>query len=331
MSDRSTIVFGNGLGMAIDPSYFQLKSALYNVWNDPDLLSDGQKKLIQTALPGTSDEVYPESEDQLNELQVAIFASELLKAYETEEAPWLNENSREIVAAFKKFIHQTSHYFHRSGKELPAKFLDPLVEYIKNSKSHVALLNYDNLLYDPLIRTKVMDGYSGTLIDGFLDDFSPKNLDRYGNKHKTLSWFLHLHGSPLFVGNKKCGGASRAFLEAEEECHVVLTHVTHKPLVIQTSDILSEYWKRFDRALSESESIIVFGYSGLDTHLNEVIAKHGHKDIAVIEWDGSGDYEQRLSFWKKAFDDAPNLNLIQKKNILEFNYWATVIPPPIKS
>jgi hypothetical protein len=57
MSDRSTIVFGNGLGMALDPEYFQLKSALYNVWNDPDLLSDDQKKLIQTVLPGTSDEV----------------------------------------------------------------------------------------------------------------------------------------------------------------------------------------------------------------------------------------------------------------------------------
>ena len=38
-----------------------------------------------------------------------------------------------------------------------------------------------------------------------------------------------------------------------------------------------------------------------------------------------------MSFWKKAFDGAPNLNLIQEKNILEFNYWATVIPPPIKS
>ncbi|PIT71219.1 hypothetical protein B9Z42_16050 [Limnohabitans sp. B9-3] len=328
MSDRATIIFGNGLGMALDPDYFQLKSALYSVWNDSDLLSKDQKKLIQTALPGTSDEVYPESEDQLNELQVAIFASELLKAYETEEAPWLNENSREIVAAFKKFIHQTSHYFHRSGKQLPDGFLDPLVEFIKTSKSHVALLNYDNLLYDPLLRTKVMDGYSGTLIDGFLDEFSPKNLDRYGTKQTNLSWFLHLHGSPLFVGNKKCGGASRDFLEAEEECHVVLTHVTHKPSVIQTSDILSEYWKRFDRALSESESIIVFGYSGLDTHLNEVIAKHGHKDIAVIEWEGSGNYEERLNFWKISFDDAPSLTLIQKKNILEFNYWATVIPPP---
>jgi len=77
--ERSTIIFGNGLGMALDPDYFSLKSALYKVWNDTNLLSDAQKRLIQTALPGTSDEVYPEGEEQLNDLQVAIFASELLK------------------------------------------------------------------------------------------------------------------------------------------------------------------------------------------------------------------------------------------------------------
>lgn len=319
MNNRSTIIFGNGLGMALDPEYFQLKSALLEVWNDTELLSHDQKKLIQSALPNTSDSVYPEGEEQLNGLQIAIFALEFLKEYETDDVPWLNQTSRDIVSAFKKFTHQVSQYFHRSGKCLPDSFLTPLATYIKESKSHVATLNYDNLLYDPLCSKKVMSGYSGALIDGFLGTFDPSNLDRFNTS--SLGWFLHLHGSPLFVGNRKHSGLGRIFSMANEECHIVLTHVVHKPLVIQTSHILNEYWTRLDKALAESDTITLFGYSGKDTHLNEAIAKNTDKKILVIEWIGAGSQEPRLDFWSKALSTC-NFRLIQMSNILDFTDWS---------
>ena len=321
MTNRSTILFGNGLGMALDPDYFQLKSALYEVWNNTELLSDQHKKLIQAALSSKSDSAYPESEEQLDGIQIAILASELLKKYETEEAPWLNQNSRDIVTAFRKFIHGVSLYFHKSGKPLPEKFLDSLIKYIEASKFHIATLNYDNLLYDPLCAKKVMSGYTGVLIDGFCGGhFDPKNLDRFDNNKDKLAWFLHLHDSPLFVGNHKYAGNERITLEANEECHIVLTHVAHKQFVIQISDILSEYWAYLEKALEESESITLFGYSGNDIHLNEAIAKHSSKRITIVEWHGSGEKEERMHFWSQVLGSS-TLHLVQESNILEFKDW----------
>ncbi len=312
--------------MALDPEYFQLKAALFEVWNNTELLSDAHKKLIQTALPSTSESIYPEGEEQLNDIQIAILASEVLKKYETEEAPWLNQNSRDIVTAFRKFIHGVSLYFHKSAKSLPDSFLAPLIDYIKTSKSHIATLNYDNLLYDPLCTKEIMNGYNGVLIDGFRGGtlerktFAPKNLARFDNNKGKLAWFLHLHGSPLFVGNQKCAGNERIALEANEACHIVLTHVTHKRFAIQTSDILSEYWAFLDKALEESASIILFGYSGNDIHLNEAIAKHHAKHITVIEWRGAGAKEERTHFWSHILGSS-TLHLVQEANILDFKDW----------
>uniref|UniRef100_UPI003D9FD4F8 hypothetical protein n=1 Tax=Xanthomonas oryzae TaxID=347 RepID=UPI003D9FD4F8 len=39
-------------------------------------------------------------------------------------------------------------------------------------------LNYDNLLYQPMIESQVLSGYSGALVDGFLEaGFAEKNLN----------------------------------------------------------------------------------------------------------------------------------------------------------
>jgi len=314
--------------MALDPEYFQLKTALRKVWTNTDLLSTVQKELIKSALENTSDEAYPSSEDQLDDLQVALFASELLKGFETPTVEWLNKNSRDVIAAFKRFIHQVSLYFQQYEKELPDEFIDSLSKYILDCRAHVVTLNYDNLLYDPLCRRKILSGFDGALIDGFTGKFNPTNLVRFGDRVKTLGWFLHLHGSPLFVGDRKLGGAGRAFLEAEEACHIVLTHVAHKLSVIQNSEVLSEYWERFEDALEESSEIIIFGYSGADTHLNKIVSKLAkEKLIGVVEWDGTGQYSTRLQFWKDTFVDCQFIHLTHSQNVLDFKDWHTATLP----
>jgi hypothetical protein len=324
---RTTVIFGNGLGMALDPNYFQLKAALEKVWNDTDLLSTQHKALIKSVLPDTSDKAYPESEEQLDNLQVALFAAERLKEFESPEVQWLNDNSREMIAAFKRFIHQTSHYFHKSQKRLPDEFLNPLIKFIQESKSHVALLNYDNLIYDPFCNRRILSGYN-LLIDGYRTEFSPAHLERYGSNRRNLGWYLNLHGSPLFVGNRKESGVRRDFLGAEDECHIVLTHVTHKPAVIQNSQILSEYWDRLEQAIDESSDVIVFGCSGEDAHLNKVIAEHAsNKMVGVVEWQGSGAYEKREAFWQSAFHTAAHVEVTHMNNILDFQDWTDAALP----
>jgi len=228
MSNRSTIIFGNGLGMALDSNYFNLKTALSSVWNSSKVVTKEQKTLIKSALPNFNDDSYPESEEMLDNLHLAIDAAEFLKRFEKPEVEWLNENSREISKAFKTYIHEVGMYFHRSGKTLPQDFINELATYINETKSHVAVLNYDNLIYDAFCYAKVLDRYYGPLIDGFLPSgFSAKNLDRFNtNKH---GWYLHLHGSPLFVGNTKATGYARDFLAPDDQSHIVLSHIKHKP------------------------------------------------------------------------------------------------------
>lgn len=45
--DRKLIIFGNGLGMALDPKHFSLQRALQDVWDEKDFLFAKQKELIE--------------------------------------------------------------------------------------------------------------------------------------------------------------------------------------------------------------------------------------------------------------------------------------------
>lgn len=323
MSNRSTIIFGNGIGMSLNPDYFNLESGLKSVWDTTDLFTDGHKKLIQSVLPNTTDKIYPQSEDSLGDLQKAIFASETLQAYETPEAEWLTKNSRELTGAFKKYIHDVGIYFQKSGERLPEAFTTNLSDYIKSTKTHIGVLNYDNLIYEALVGSKVLDGFSGTLIDGFLGGkFSPRNLRRHDDKKARLGWFLNLHGSPLFIDDRKISSSYIYFMKPDDKSHIVLTHVNQKRFLISASPILSEYWLRLNQAIKESNKIILFGYSGEDIHLNDIVSNYSlEKKITIIEWSGSGTYINRLHHWSDKLDWSTNINLIQLDNILEFTEW----------
>ena len=318
---RSICIFGNGMGLALDPEYFSLQNGLSSVWNDTSHLSEEHKALILSAIEGTTEENPPNSEDQLDQLQVAIIATEFLCNFEVDGTSWVSPPAKDLPKTFKKYIHEVALHFHRSEHELPDEFLDPLSDYIKDSKSHVVTLNYDNLLYDGFKSKGVLDGYNGPLIDGFWakTGFDEEHLDRHNIERH--GWYMHLHGSPLFIGNNKVMGAGRDFLDPKDESHIVLTHVEHKPLIIGSSHILSSYWRRLEKAFEESGQIILFGYSGLDEHLNERIKlRKEEKELLIVEWSGAGDEDERRRYWERKIGFS-RFELVRLENILEFTAW----------
>ena len=86
--------------------------------------------------------------------------------------------------------------------------------------------------------------------------------------------------------------------------------------------VLSAYWNYLNFCLNESEEIIVFGYSGDDLHLNDVIAAYAQsRRVVVVEWSGSGATEQqRRWFWTQKLK-TNNLQHWYLPNILAFNQW----------
>jgi len=320
---RSIIIFGNGLGMAIDPSYYNLATALSAVWNNTNTLSAQHKSLIQSAIPGTSNLAPPSSESQLDQIHGAISAAKYLQGFGTQNISWLTDHAQQIPEIFRKFIHEVALYFHRSPYKLPENFVANLSQFIHATKSHIATLNYDNLLYDSLLQSQVLKGFSGSLIDGFTntDGFTNNNLIRFGAK----GWYMHLHGSPLFVGNGKVSGAARAFQGPDCNNHIVLTHVQHKPYYISESPILSRYWELLEEAIDESDRVFLFGYSGDDTHLNKIIQVRPQKHVFIIEWSGTVLQGNRFLFWNSKLKHT-NYRLFSLLNILDFNDWYGQLP-----
>lgn len=318
---RSTIVFGNGLGMALDPDYFQLEAALRLVWNGSDDFHPNHKRLVQSAIPGLTAADHPSTERQLDQLQMAILSARFLRGFENQEVRWLAEEAQQLPEAFARYIHEVAEYFHESHRVLPFDFSQALARFVSDSASHIATLNYDNLLYDALANAGVLAGYNGTLLDGFhRAGFANENMDRFNRARK--GWFLHLHGSPLFVGNRKMMREARNFFEPDEDAHIVLTHVAHKPILIEQSLILSTYWLRLHEAISESTKIVLFGYSGEDIHLNQSISDRAQgRTVVVVEWSGAGNQVEREAYWKKALK-LQQVQLHRLDNILGFRAWS---------
>lgn len=140
--------------MSPDSKYFSLSTGLAAIWSGTSSFTQQQKDLVISAIPGLSSTDYPRSEEQLDILQVAIVAAGFLKSFESNSVKWLSDSSRELLQAFRRFVHEVGVYFHGSDKTLPEAFVTPLVDFVNDSKSHVTVLNYDNLLYDALLKPK---------------------------------------------------------------------------------------------------------------------------------------------------------------------------------
>ena len=318
---RKTIIVGNGLGMAVNDISFSLDNAIGTVWDNEDLLSQAQKQLICNCL--SDDHIgRPQDENQLDKLQMALSACEILQGIPDTGIHWLSDEGLLFPDAVRNFIHSTAKQFHLTDEELPNGFVRTLCEYLQETRSHIATLNYDNLLYRPMINFGILEGYNGQLVDGFhADGFNIQNLERrYG---ANFGYYLHLHGSPLFVDR---GGSTiklHQFELVENEdiisSHIVLTHYEHKPAVISSSKLLLSYWHLLSKAIGESEELILIGYSGLDAHLNSLIKTVPSMPIRIVEWVGAGEEEVRHAFWRRKL--GRDIELHQFENILDFSDW----------
>ena len=124
------------------------------------------------------------------------------------------------------------------------------------------------------------------LRDGFFDgelDFATH--EGYFDANRE-GWFLHLHGSPLFVTRegepKKITRDKLADYAGENSFHVVLTNADSKPSVIESSSILTQYWQKLDELLRDAEKITLFGYGGEDKHLNRLVGLNNTAHIRVV-------------------------------------------------
>jgi hypothetical protein len=318
---RKLIIFGNGVGMATDPNHFSLANAMADVWNMPGLFTEEQKHLISrcTGVPGSA----PNSEDQLDTLHQAVGACRTLNDIAPGDIHWLSQDGQQFPEAISRYLHKVAIRLHNYEGNINEEFFLHLSNYIKQTKSHVATLNYDRLLYSYFIDSGVLSGYGGCLVDGIVGaGFDANNLiRRYG---RTFGYYLHLHGSPLFLDHLgtiyKLGRHQLSLNMARHSSHIVLTHVKHKISVINQSPILEVYWQYLQASITECEEIILFGYSGLDNHLNILLTSLSqNKKIKVIEWIGAGDSATRAFFWRTTL--GFDIDLTQLDNITDFRNW----------
>lgn len=316
---KSLIITGNGLGRAIDNDWFNLSAAIKRVWESEALVDADSKAAIRSCIPLTRGIDIFEGEDDLDLLHRARVSCGVLRTIAPDENPWLSPSGLNFPERTAQFITHIAASFQNTGRELPNSFIDPLVSYLQETKSHIATLNYDDLLYIPLIDRGVLNGFS-TLVDGFFvkqGGFAEDNLKRKNSN--DFGYYLHLHGSPLFVRNNKLAH-SRVGEEVSE--HIVLTHIKHKREVISSSDILSTYWSYLDFALSEVSDIVVLGYGGLDDHLNDQVSRYASRSgikIRVIERRADGSLQDRSVYWRRAL--RCEVQVIQLDSILSFNNW----------
>ncbi|AVV32561.1 hypothetical protein C8233_01700 [Halomonas sp. SF2003] len=319
---RKLIIFGNGLGMALDSDHFLLSRALEKVWSLDDFLTDEQKGLIKACLD--TDEC-PRDEEQLDILHQVASHCNSLEALGRGCCGWLNKHGAEFPIVTGKFIHKTAIELYNFDGALPDHFAMPLSEFIKSTKSHVATLNYDKLLYESFISTEVLKNYDSALIDGMLGrGFEAENLNRkYG---KDFGYYMHLHGSPLFFDeDSKTVKARLGSLNLAMENygpHIVLTHVKHKRSAILNSNVLTAYWHQLQLALHEATEVILFGYSGQDIHLNKTIQPHvieGGKHVRVVEWSGAEEERDRVAYWHEIL--GGKATLLRLDRVLDFTDW----------
>ncbi|WP_429085893.1 SIR2 family protein [Aeromonas allosaccharophila] len=318
--DRKLLIFGNGLGMSLDPAHFSLSAALESIWDRDNFLSLEQKRLIARCL---GREGAPQGEDELDLLHQVVTHCRFLNFIGNDDVHWLTAEGQSFPDITATYLHKVATKLHNYNGFLPQHFEEALVRFIRNTKSHVATLNYDKLLYNSFIDNNLVNGYDGCLIDGMLNrGFSADALERRFDN--DFGYYLHLHGSPLFIENEgSILKLTRDQLNLQYDVpsrHIVLTHVKHKPSVIAASHALSTYWDYLQFALSEAEEIILFGYSGFDKHLNMLLKPYLRTiPLRVVEWSGAGEQAERENYWNRCFGRRVTVERLD--NISNFTNW----------
>ncbi len=330
------LVFGNGLGRAINDQYFNLQRVLYKSWNDENLLTEEQKTLILSCLPGrevVDNDGPPTSEDELSDLQLVLSACDTIRQFEKRvpegHTRWLTDIGNGFPVAIRQYIHHAASCFYDSGYILPEDFSNSLRDFVSSTGSTIATLNYDDLLYETFTGTEIFTRY--TLRDGFFGGAFDFERAKRLRAPEREGWFLHLHGSPLFVtgqaGPTKIGRNQIADFRGTESTHLVLTNVDAKRSIINGSEILSTYWNEFGEELTSSEEVILIGYAGSDKHLNDLVSAKLREgsSIRIVEFFEFNFYndEERMIFWKSKFATRhhENISVLREESILDFRDW----------
>ncbi len=334
---RKTVVFGNGLGMALDPEHFTLASAFSTIWNEESLDDISKKMLLQCI--GQKDDTPPQSEDELLRLHSFLKSFTDLKSFETTEIEILQDKVRNFDVAVKKYFTKVAMYFHGHDVKISDEFKANFALFVRHNSAHVATLSYDDLVSQMILDESLhVDdlgssyGPTFTLVDGFCGTplkFSERNLVRLYDS-SNHSWFMHLHGSPLYVQN---GSQVNKLKKSEIDetlsqdpevlgSNIVLQHFDVKAEIITQSNLLASYWTYFNRALSESNEVVFFGYSGFDKHLNILIDIFLGRDgttVKVVEWSGSKNSKE---YWKGKLKNGTDENIehVPLDSIMEFEW-----------
>ena len=300
----STIIFGNGIGMELDPNYFLLETGLRTAW---DSFSENEKRIISLG----SNTMPASKEGELERHHVIMTACQKLITHENNNLLWLSPEGKDFPNLYQNFIYKTAKHFFDYRGSLPSNFIDGLIKHIgNNNRCNIATLNYDKLLYKPLIDRQILSGYQDDgLVDGIhnvASGFSPENLLRI---YYNFGWYLHLHGSPVFrtsgttINKSNLNSLPTNAVENDAaHNHIVLAKTDQKPEIISNSVLLGAYFEFFTYALYESDALYIIGYNGLDKHVNFEIKKwvstkvnKGVKStIKIIERKDSGHKED---FW----------------------------------
>lgn len=150
---RKLLIVGNGLGMALDDEHFSLAAASEEIWNRPGFLSDAQKQLIERCLQRSG---APERERELDTLHQAVTYCKALSQIGEGDVHWLTDDGIGFPGITATYIHKVATRLHNYEGRLPDSFQQNLIQFVKDTRSHVATLNYDKLLYNSFI-----DGSSG--------------------------------------------------------------------------------------------------------------------------------------------------------------------------
>lgn len=343
---RKLIIIGNGLGMALSPEHFSLQHVMPEVWNND--LNDAERTLIASCIQGI-EETGPTSEDRLMPAQLAQFAHELITdiVENDKQGEWFTAHALRYPEAIGKYVYNVARKLNTNSvqfetdSQLNALFSE-LIPFISRTKSHVATLNYDTLLYSAFNNRCTIAGvqyqicapyYQNTsLVDGYqsANGFSQDHFQRLGMN--DFGFYLHLHGSPLFTGSpgrKIQRNQLNSHAPANAQ-HIILSDGQLKPLLIGRSDVLSMYWEMLKTALVDANEVILFGYGGGDEHLNELLRDADIPKRVVVRDKGSSEANQiarqewfsRLSHNEDLVDDSDSVVSYEPMgSILEFRDW----------
>lgn len=315
---KKLYIFGNGLGRSIDNRYFDLQRALEKAWGPDGPLSEDQRDLIRACLDDEiieSESGAPKEEEQLRDLQRVVDACDLIMNFQERASSsdaWLTKTGLEFPTAVRRYFHHAASQFHTENIRLPEDFSKSLRKFVKSERPHIATLNYDDLLYEAFTDTSIFSEHM--LRDGFFKKFAIEQHKNYFDSRQE-GWFLHLHGSPLFISRNnqdiKLRRSELSSFKGNERTHLVLTNAKSKPAAIKSSEVLSGYWKILESILTNKVEVTLFGYGGGDLHLNTLIGQSTECVVRIVNR-RSKDEAKAKRRWTR---------LLNGKKILDENFF----------